>query len=143
MIDTLSLGGIVFDPFSSPEHIPFGGDHSVVVHKLPGGQRVIDTLGPDDMDIHWSGRFWGSDAMTRAQAIDAIRRAGLPVPLIFAGIMRMVIVTHFAAEIERYPNNVLYNIGCVQVTAGIGAGLSPALGSAALAAADIAAAALL
>lgn len=143
MNDTLSIGGIAFDAFATPEHMPFGGDHALVIHKLPGGARVVDALGPDDMDIHWTGRFWGNNAVLRAQAIDALRRAGLPVPLIYAGVMRMVIISSFVAEIERYPNNVLYRIGCVQVTPGIGAGLSPVAGSAVLAAADIAAASLL
>jgi hypothetical protein len=55
--DTLTLGGIVFDDFSTPHHMPLGGQQAMVVHRLPGGSRVIDTLGPDDDDYSWDGTF--------------------------------------------------------------------------------------
>jgi hypothetical protein len=47
MSDTLILGGIAFDSFSTPSRMGAGGKQAMVVHKLPGGARVIDTLGLD------------------------------------------------------------------------------------------------
>ncbi|MGJ0505680.1 MAG: hypothetical protein ACR652_00815 [Methylocystis sp.] len=138
-LDTLILGGFAFDSFSTPEHIPFGGDHAMVVHKLPGGQRVIDTLGPDDMDIAWHGRLWGDNALGTANALDALRRSGVQLPLAYAGRAYTVVIATFEAEIERLPMNVLYHIRCVVAQ---NASVS-ALGGAALAAADLAAAAAL
>ncbi len=36
------LGGITFDQFSTPEHMGFGGDQAMAIHRLPGDARVID-----------------------------------------------------------------------------------------------------
>ena len=57
MPDTLTLGGISFDGFSTPHAMGAGGKQAMVVHKLPGGRRVIDTLGPDEDNITWSGEL--------------------------------------------------------------------------------------
>ena len=43
--DFLVLGGIVFDDWSTPERMPFGGQHITAVHKLPGGARVVTLSG--------------------------------------------------------------------------------------------------
>jgi hypothetical protein len=47
MASVLTLGGIVFDDFSTPSAMGAGGKQAMVIHKLPGGSRVIDTLGLD------------------------------------------------------------------------------------------------
>ena len=121
-LDTLVLGGMVFTDFAVPEHMPFGGEQAMVVHKLPGGQRVIDTLGPDDMNITWNGRFWGNGALGQAMALDAMRRAGTPLPLVYAGHAYIVVIDSFSAEIERVPMNVLYHISCTVATNSMGGG---------------------
>ena len=136
--DVLILGGFIFTGFAVPERIPFGGDQAMVVHKLPGGRRVIDTLGPDDMDIEWHGRFWGSYALTQAMSLDAMRRAGTVLPLSYAGHNYTVVINHFVAEIERAPQDVLYQISCTVLTNDPSM-VAPISGSA-LAALDIAAA---
>ena len=45
--DTLTLGGFAFTGYSTPDVMMGGGRQAMVVHKLPGGMRVIDTLGHD------------------------------------------------------------------------------------------------
>lgn len=137
--DVLMLGGIVFDDFSTPAHMPFGGEQAMIVHKLPGGSRVIDTLGPDDMDIHWTGRFFGDSAYETAIALDAMRRSGVTLPLAYAGQAFTVIISDFRADIERLPVDVLYSITCVVDTPGAFGGFS-SVGGAMLASADLAAA---
>jgi hypothetical protein len=109
-MDTLTLGGIFFDGFSTPPEMPFGGRQAMVVHKLPGGARVIDTLGPDDANITWSGFFWGNNAYSNALALDGMRAAGSVVPLIFAGQYRSVIIESFIPKIRRLPVWVDYSI---------------------------------
>jgi len=42
----------------------FGGAQMMAIHKLIGGQRVIDTLGPDDENISWTGRFVGAGTVS-------------------------------------------------------------------------------
>jgi hypothetical protein len=111
-LDQLILGGISFDDFSTPTEMPAGGEQAMVVHKLPGGARVIDTLGPDEADIVWSGFFFGDNAYDSAKAVDAMRQGGQVVPLIWAGQFRSVIVRHFIYKIRRLPTWVFYDICC-------------------------------
>ena len=112
MADVLTLGGIAFTGYSPPDVMTAGGKQALVVHKLPGGSRVIDTLGPDEDDISWKGHFFGDDAYSNALAVDAIRATGGVVPLSFAGQFREVIVSHFAYHIRRLPVWVEYDIVC-------------------------------
>jgi len=114
MTDTLILGGFVFQNFdmSPPTRMPFGGQQSMIVHKLPGGTRVIDTLGPDEDDITWSGFFYAADALRQCQQLDAMRAAGQVVTLTFGGMSRRVVVKRFKPNIRRYPNWVEYEITC-------------------------------
>lgn len=108
--DVLILGGIVFDGFSAPDKMPFGGKQSMAIHKLPGGRRVIDTLGPDDADFSWSGQFYGDDAYATAMALDALRAQGRELPLIWGGQFWMVVIADFAPKVVRLPTWVEYAI---------------------------------
>lgn len=110
--DILTLGGIAFDDFSTPHKMMGGGNQALVVHKLPGGQRVIDTLGPDDAPITWSGFFFGNDAYTTALALDGMRAAGQVVSLTWGGQFRSVIIDNFIYEVVRIPTWVDYRISC-------------------------------
>ncbi len=108
----LSLAGIIFDSFSTPARMPAGGNQAMVVHKLPGGSRVIDTLGPDEADIYWAGELFGDGAYATALALDAIRQSGEVVPLIWAGQYRSVIVSSFNYALRREPVWVEYQVVC-------------------------------
>lgn len=108
----LILGSIIFLDFEIPEQVPLGGDQAVSVHKLLGGARVIDTMGPDDRDIEWSGLFFGFDAISRARTIDALRISGEEVPLLIDSEMRTVVVRSFKWDFQR-PYQIPYSISCV------------------------------
>lgn len=110
--DVLMLGGIVFDDFSTPEEMMGGGNQAMVVHKLPGGSRVIDTLGPDEANITWSGFFFGNNAYATALALDAMRAAGQVLPLTWGGQYRSVIIDNFIYKVRRVPVWVNYTISC-------------------------------
>lgn len=112
-MDVLTLGGIAFDDFSTPDAIGGGGRQAMVVHKLPGGARVIDTLGPDDRNISWRGQFFGNSALDTALALDAMRAAGQVVTLTFAGQSRLVVIEDFDWDLRRYPVWLEYRISCV------------------------------
>lgn len=111
--DTLLLGAVEFTDFSAPADMPFGGRQAMAIHKLPGGKRVIDTLGPDEADYSWSGEFFGNDAYAKCLLLDGMRRAGQPVPLIFGGQYYLVVVSEFSPKIARYPVHVKYQITVV------------------------------
>lgn len=110
MADTLTLGGIAFDGFSTPSEMMGGGRQTMVVHKLPGGSRVINTLGPDEANITWSSFFWGNNAYSTALTLDGMRASGLIQPLSWGGQFRSVIIESFIYKVRRLPVWVDYTI---------------------------------
>jgi hypothetical protein len=129
MADTLTIGGISFDGFSTPDKMPGGGNQAMVVHKLPGGNRVIDTLGPDEANVIWSGFFYGNDAYANALALDGMRAAGQVLSLTWGGQFRSVLIDSFTYNVRRLPVWVEYNISCtVYQNPALGV-LSPTLSS--------------
>lgn len=123
--DVLSLGGIVFDDYSTPEVMMGGGNQAMVVHKLPGGARVIDTLGPDESDIVWRGFFFGNNAYNTVLALDAMRAAGQVLPLSWGGQFRSVIINTFLYRVRRMPAWVFYEISCTVAQNPLLGNLSP------------------
>ena len=113
MPDTLTLGGISFDGFSTPDSMGAGGKQSMAVHKLPGGRRVIDTLGPDEDNISWSGKFYGNDTEAQVLALDGMRAAGQVIPLQFGGMFRSVIIDTYSYHWRRFPVWAEYSINCM------------------------------
>lgn len=111
--DFLVLGGIVFDDWSTPHQMPFGGAQAMAVHKLPGGARVVDTLGPDEADIKFTGIMYDDNAYGVSETLDALRLNGTQVPLIFAGRFYLVIVARTKVDIRRFPQLVAYDVTCL------------------------------
>jgi len=111
--DQLILGGVTFDDWTTPEKIPFAGRHALKCLKLPGGSRVIHTLGPDEADVKWRGQIWRADAPAVVDAINGMRLSGQPVALRFAGNAYTVIVEEFVPVVVRYPQQYEYSISCL------------------------------
>ncbi|UGY23715.1 hypothetical protein HU675_0038180 [Bradyrhizobium septentrionale] len=111
--DVLILGGFAFEDFSVPNEMPGGGNQAMVVHKLPGGSRVIDTLGPDDAPVAFTGQMFADNAFDQALALDAMRVAGEVIPLIWGGQTKQVVIEKFTFKVKRLPNWVTYDISCV------------------------------
>lgn len=108
----LILGSVIFQGFEIPEKLPLGGDQALSVHKLLGGARQIDAMGPDDRDIEWNGLLFGADALSRARLIDAMRISGQEVPLLVDSEMRTVVVRQFHWDYQR-PYQIPYTVACV------------------------------
>lgn len=104
MTDTiLTLGGVAFEKMEVPEEIEgLGGEQALVVHRMIGGKRVVDAMGADEDDISWDGIFRGSQALQRAQAIDRMRRAGLPVEVSFGELVYTVVIQRFQFRYQRF-----------------------------------------
>lgn len=115
----LVLGGFIFTDYAIPEDVSLGGEHMFAVHKLIGGERVVDAMGPDDSDISWAGRFQGSDAVPKATALDALRRSGAQVPLVVDSQFYLVGVHKFEWTYERW-YQIPYKITCLVVQSGGG-----------------------
>jgi hypothetical protein len=108
---TLLLGPVVFQDFEVPCGINFGGKQRLAVHRLPGGVRVIDTLGRDDADICFSGIFCGSNATLRARLLDEMRALGALLPLTWDVFFYTVVISQFQADYAT-SNWIPYKITC-------------------------------
>lgn len=106
---TVTLDDFVFQDFEVPDRINFGGRQMLKVHTLLGGKRVIDAMGSDDDPLEWSGRFRGADAVSRANTLDAKRRAGKAINLSWGEFSLTVVIAHFQAVYEN-PYEVPYKI---------------------------------
>lgn len=111
----LTLGGVIFDGFEVPESISTGGEQALIVHKLPGGSRVIDAMGADHRDVAWSGRFRGGNAESRARLIDGYRIGGRQFLLQWSSYRYQVIVRSFEASYQQ-PFEIPYSISCTVVS---------------------------
>lgn len=112
----LILGDFTFADFEIPDKIGgIGGKQALTKHRLIGGARVVDAMGPDDDDLEWSGRFRGVDAAGRAQFLDAMRVAGQELPLSFGSYFYTVVIEEFVCDYER-EYQILYRIKCFVVS---------------------------
>jgi hypothetical protein len=108
---SLTLGPVAFAGFELPSSITLGGRQRLAIHRLPGGLRIIDALGPDPADIAFSGIFTGPDAADRARLLDVLRVAGATLPLAWDAFLYTVIIEHFEAD-YRSPWWIPYRLSC-------------------------------
>jgi len=111
MANILLLGPVLFQDFEIPEHISWGGQQRLSVHRLPGGVRVIDAMGRDDAQISWSGVFSGINAADRARIVDLNRASGSVWPLVWDSFYYSVVIATFQADYRRV-NWIPYRIAC-------------------------------
>ncbi|MDR3538810.1 MAG: hypothetical protein P4L71_20105 [Acetobacteraceae bacterium] len=104
------LGSVVFTGMEVPASMPWGGQQQIVVHKFPGGARVIDAMGRDDMPLTWSGILDSYDRAERAYTIDQMRVAGLPVKLTWGTHVYTVVIREFRCEDVAFMGR--YSITC-------------------------------
>lgn len=104
------LGPVTFAGFEVPESITRGGRQGHNVHQLPGGTRVIDVTGREDMAIKWSGVLMQDQATQRSRQLDELRVAGAVVLLSWASYLYSVVVTDFQCKDMQYRSE--YTIEC-------------------------------
>jgi hypothetical protein len=107
----LTLGGVAFGGFEVPGNMVFGGAQQLAVHRLIGGQRVIDAMGRDDAAVRWSGVFSGGNAGGRARILDAMRAAGNQLSLAWDAFSYAVIIERLSLDF-RNPWWIPYEISC-------------------------------
>ena len=111
---SLTLGPVAFVGFELPSSITLGGTQRLAIHRLPGGVRIIDALGPDPADIAFAGIFSGPDAADRARLLDTLRISGAALPLAWDAFLYTVILARFEAD-YRSPWWIPYRISCTVV----------------------------
>lgn len=99
---TLYLDSVAFQEFEIPDSIKAGGAQALFKHKYPGGVRTIDTMGPDDDDITWSGVFMDGAAQDRCRQLDTMRRQGQPVVVTWASYQYLVVIADFKFDFRRF-----------------------------------------
>ncbi|MBO1360765.1 hypothetical protein J2D73_13310 [Acetobacter sacchari] len=107
-----SLGSFIFLDTEVPSFLPWGGIQSASVSWAPGGAKTISQEGYFDAPLEWSGLFRGSNAVTRAQALETMARVGNVLSFVGAALSRQVIITSFQAIYTENGNVVPYNIRC-------------------------------
>lgn len=113
----LVLGDFIFQDMEIPEKISgLGGKQAAAKHKLIGGARVVDAMGPDDGDPEWSGRFRGELATPRAQQLDEMRRSGQQFALSFGSFFYQVMIEEFTFDYER-AYQIIYKIKLFVISA--------------------------
>ncbi len=137
---TMILGPVVFQDFEACAGIRFGGEQRIIVHKLPGGDRVIDCLGRDDAEITMNGTFSGPDGTLRARALDELRAQGSVLALTWDVFFYSVVIRDFQAD---YRNSfwIPYRLVCTVLRDEAAALFETALSLAGSVVGDIAAAA--
>ncbi len=133
---SLTLGPIDFAGFELPSAITLGGRQRLAIHRLPGGLRIIDALGADHADLAFNGIFSGPDAADRARILDALRIAGVALPLAWDAFLYTVIIESFEAD-YRSPWWIPYRLTCSVLRYEAAIPIGPILSLVASLAADI------
>lgn len=102
--DVLALGPFAFEDFAVPDTLPGGGKHQLKVHKMPGGDRVVDCMGPDDDDRTFTVVIVSSDAMDQCLTLDAMRIQGGAWPYSNGMEARVVVIAACTWTVEKFPN---------------------------------------
>ncbi len=107
------LGSFAFQDFEVPETMTLPVRQALVVHRLIGGERVLEAMGADYGDIAWSGVMLGSEAETRAQNLKALADAGQAVALTW-GTWNFTVLPHRISLREGY-QRIAYAISCAVI----------------------------
>jgi hypothetical protein len=112
----IQLGSVGLSAFEVPSSVKFGGTQRVVVHRLYGGGRVVECLGPDPGEISFEGAFTGPDAARRARTVENMRVSGQPVWLTWDSFGFNVLVQTLAID-YRTPWWIGFHVVCVVASA--------------------------
>lgn len=114
---TFSLGAITLEGAEVPEELRVGGANTLVVHRLPGGDRIIDEGGNDPARIFFTGRFQGSGALAKARTIEQMRNEGGNYPLSAINSLWKVKIRSYAFTYTQKGYFIPYEIELEVVTA--------------------------
>lgn len=106
----VTIGSVQLSRFEIPEAIHVSDVQALVIHRLFGGARTFDDMGPDPEPITWSGICLGADAATRAQTLLALKNAAQIVQLTWSTFSFNVIISRF--EFDAGYSNIPYKISC-------------------------------
>jgi hypothetical protein len=109
------IGGVALTGFEVPETMPWGTEQQLVDHKMPGGGRIVDAMGPLEALYRWKGAFTGPTASYRAHQMDTMAAAGAAVPLVWGEDSRLVVIRSFHCQTTRGGWWLPYDIECIGI----------------------------
>ncbi len=121
----VQIGLVTLTGVEVPSELVVAGQQQTVIHRLPGGDRVINSFGVDPAPITLAGMFTGPDTASRYQALEAMRLAGAPVQLLAAGLALQAVVVGFRYTIRERGAVVPYEI-TVEIVPQLASALSTA-----------------
>lgn len=104
------LGSMTLEGHETPSQIAIGGRQAHTMHKLPGGGRIIDAMGPDENMVAWRGLFIGPMAASRVRDLDSMRTQGVPVGLSFGDYQFTVLIVGFDYSYRDRGAVIAYNV---------------------------------
>ena len=140
----VQIGLVTLTGVEVPSALVVAGQQQTVIHRLPGGDRVVNSFGVDPAPITLAGMFTGPDTASRCQALEAMRSAGAPVQLLAVGQAFQAVVvglsytirdrgavTPFELTVEILPQaaNTLPTAGTSVVSGLVGSDAASALSS--------------
>ncbi|WP_102323858.1 hypothetical protein [Komagataeibacter saccharivorans] len=130
----VTIGALTLTGMEVPDVIRDGGTQQVAVHRLPGGNRIIDAVGNDPDRLELSGRFVGPTAYERALLLKQMRILGQPVQFTGAGLSLTVKIVQYSYDYQQKGIVIPYRLVLEQpsqmaVTSAITSGLSALIGS--------------
>ncbi|QDH16782.1 hypothetical protein [Swingsia samuiensis] len=119
-VSPVILGNLVLTGIEVPDHMQIGGNQMLAVHRLLGGNKVVDVLGNDPARLELQGRFLGPDAQMRAQMIERMRAAGMPILFSAVGMVFQVWIAQFSYIYEAKGNICSYELILERTSGGLG-----------------------
>lgn len=92
----IKLGAFTFSLDDYPSQLPTGGQSLISLKKYPGGQQTVQNFGAFDDEIVLTGTFNYTHALSNANKIDTMWRAGNAVQFVVSGLKtRWVMITEY------------------------------------------------
>ena len=107
----VKIGDVTLQGLEIPESMPFGGTQEIVAHKLVGGTKVADAMGPFERDIEWSGTARGPNARIRMMHLDYLRAKGQAITLSWGTQSYTVLIKDFKPDFRAW-YYIPYTITC-------------------------------
>lgn len=102
----LAIDDFQFSEFEIPASIGGGTRQTLVRHRIPGSDPIIDSTGRDPMPLRWSGILTGANAELRAQTLDGMASAGGQRTVTWRERRYDAVIAEFSWQWERH-----YRIG--------------------------------
>ena len=106
----ITLAGVTLTGAQAPSDFTVGGAQQVVIHKLPGGDRVINAIGNDPNRLTLAGTFFGPNTASYYTQLVSYRATGTPQTLSIMGQSILAVVVGFRYTLTQRGAVVPYSI---------------------------------